>query len=108
MIERGQERQHEGAGGTGRDDDAGGIDLDAVHRQIVAGDALPEVADTHGLGVAKLMAVQRALGRGNDGRRRGRARLSHFEMQNSFPGGRPLIGFPEHFHRIERRHIAAP
>ncbi len=67
MIERSQERQHEGSGRTGRDDDTGGIDLDAVHRPIVTGDAATEVADAQGLSVSKLMAVQCALGRGNNG-----------------------------------------
>ena len=107
-LEGGKKRQDEGRRGAGGDDDARGIDADAVCVEIMAGDRRAQRRKPERLGIAQRVLVERAPRRREHGAGRRRRRLADLEVQHVGAGCGALVRGAQHVHDDEGRNRGAP
>ncbi len=111
-IERGEETEQERARRAGGDNDALDRHIDAVFVLVMTRDARAQHRHAEGFGIAQPLLRQRARRGVTHQLGRGRAGLSHFQMDGALRricrGMIARIGGAHHIHDDERRDAAAP
>ncbi len=105
-LEHGEKGEHEARRGAGRDDDAAGIEVDAVALAVMGGDARAQRRDAERLGVAD-RPPEGGLRGGACARRRRRRRLADLHVDDPAPRRLEPRRPRHHVHHDESGHVAA-
>ncbi|MNO76993.1 hypothetical protein D3C76_680880 [compost metagenome] len=99
--------QQQGAGTAGGDEDAPGVDAQAVARGIETGDGLAQLRNAARSGVAGMPGSERGLAGGDDGRGGGEVGFADLEVDDVMARLLQFVGSGQQRHDMERLDGAA-